>query len=933
MLNFGKISCPHYDMVPKDYGANLAFRKEMLNMAGTDSKAAAQIFTMCQEDLLFYVNTFCLAAGTLVVTGRGLVCVEDVLPADIVWDGENWVSQEGVLTKGRKSTIFAYGIRLTPNHKVRTDHGWTRCDERYDREEVRLPGGYLSKWKLPRNEARRMAVPMRMRQRMDRGWRELTSWISRKLWMQKGREGDSRDEQGSSVCEVERHESALSESKEQILLSLRWKGNKRRSNLDEIREFSGRYGRASSGFDHGAHRQQRELHEVELQMGHSEGTGEQYSAQCKARNIKGAADYIGDSGHRGRWVQHHPEATGAGADGRQSSAPEVQQITEVYDLLNCGPKHAFTVIGADGRALLVHNCWTFSPKDKPGENPVTPFNTYADFQDEVMMSIADCIVVGEDFVMPKSRDMGASWMGLTVFEWFWHFREHQSFLLISRNEDYVDKSGNLKALFWKIDFLHQNQPNWLLPSGRWLKKDPNRTMLHLGNADNHSVIDGESTTGDAGRGDRRTAMFIDEHAAFKLDDGYKVLKASRDTTNCRGFNSTPQGANNAFYEVVHETAARELRMHWSSHPLKNPGLYTSKDGKVELLDSFRGIVPFKRKGDKAVQHVRFPEDYPFIISDEFPLRSPWFDVECTRCVSTMEINQELEIDFLGSDYQFFDPESIKILIKKYCRTYNSMGMLEIDQDTCEPKRFYEDPAKGCLYLWLDLTPEGRVPADRQFVLGSDVSAGTGASNSVSCVVDRATGEKVGVFKTPRLYPTPFASMSIAIAKFFNNAFMVWDASGPTGKVFTQRVIKTGYGNIYYRRNEKKIGQQITDEPGYFLNPTAKAALLEDYRAALAAHRYINRSELGMKECLQFIRKSDQSIEHSASANSQDPSGARTAHGDEVIADALACLGVAEYESQPKPQAPEVPAGSLAFRRQQKQLAASSAARDELGDGW
>ncbi len=60
------------------------------------------------------------------------------------------------------------------------------------------------------------------------------------------------------------------------------------------------------------------------------------------------------------------------------------------------------------------------------------------------------------------------------------------------------------------------------------------------NADNGSVIDGESTTGDAGRGDRRTAMFIDEYAAFDVTDGYRVLLASRDTTNCRGFNSTPE---------------------------------------------------------------------------------------------------------------------------------------------------------------------------------------------------------------------------------------------------------------------------------------------------------------------------------------------------------------------------------------------------------
>jgi hypothetical protein len=298
----------------------------------------------------------------------------------------------------------------------------------------------------------------------------------------------------------------------------------------------------------------------------------------------------------------------------------------------------------------------------------------------------------------------------------------------------------------------------------------------------------------------------------------------------------------------------------------------------------------------------------------------------------MEIAQELDIDFLGSDYQFFDPEVVEALRKKYCRPPLIVGDLEYDEASCEPKRFVENP-KGKLSLWLTLDGNGRIAVDRRFAMGSDVSAGTGASNSVSCVVDRATGEKVGVWKDSHTRPNPFSAQSIALAKFFNRAFMVWDASGPTGEVFTKRVITEGYGNIYYRRRDKKIGRDITDEPGYYLNPVAKTALFEDYREALNSHKYINRSESGMKECLQFIRKQDGSIEHSAAANTQDPSGARTAHGDEVVADALASLGSVEQQSARHSSEPEVPYGSLAWRHKQKELAAARASADVLGEGW
>lgn len=596
------------------------------------------------------------------------------------------------------------------------------------------------------------------------------------------------------------------------------------------------------------------------------------------------------------------------------------------------PEHAANLRLMCAKDLLFYVntfVWTYSPKDG-GASSVVPFITYP-FQERAMMEMLRCVVTGSDFAVPKSRDMGASWMGLIVFEWLWHFYSDLSFLLISRNEDYVDKRGNPKSLFWKIDFIHENQPRWLLPTDRnagW--SDPNRKLLHLGNADTRSVIDGESTTGDAGRGDRRTAMFIDEHAAFEVNDGFRVLRATRDTTKCRGFNSTPQGSNNGFYEVVHKTSARILRLHWSEHPLKNQGLYTADHGRLKLLDDFHGVVKVFRKGEKEPREELFPDTYPFILDGK--VRSPWYDNECARCVSEMEIAQELDIDFLGSDYQFFDPGAIELLKARYCRPPDLVGELEFDADSCHPKRFVENP-KGRLLLWLTLKGDGKVAADRRFVLGADISAGTGASNSVCSLADRATGEKVAVWRDPNTLPADFGRFAVALARFFNQALIVPDRSGPTGEVAVKTMVKAGYGNLYYRRNEKKIGRNITDEPGIFLNPQARSALLEDYRDALGNHRFINRSLSGMQECLQFIRKTDGSIEHSASVNSQDPSNARTAHGDEVIADGLCCLGVHDTQSERQPESPVIPEGSLAWRMKMKSDAVLAAASDRLGEGW
>lgn len=577
-------------------------------------------------------------------------------------------------------------------------------------------------------------------------------------------------------------------------------------------------------------------------------------------------------------------------------------------------------------------CWTYNPRlTSMGLKPKVPFITW-EFQDRAIKDIVECILNGKDFVMPKSRDMGASWIGLTVFEWFWHFWENQSFGVVSRKEEYVDKRGDDKSLFWKIDFLHDNQPKWLLPTGRELgDDDPNRKALHLRNADNGSVINGESTTGDVFRGGRLTALFIDEFAAFKLDDGFRVLSSTRDVTMCRGFNSTPQGSANAFYEVVHNTSSKQIRLHWSEHPDKAMGLYnTGEDGKVELLDSYQGFVEVLRKGEEPFD-VLYPDDYPFVLDGK--LRSPWYDNQYARCANAREVAQELDIDFAGSDYSFFDADFINTLRRKYARQPVLVGDINYTVDGIEPRQFRETDG-GKLKLWMNLEGESfMVPDGKSYVVACDVSAGTGASNSVATIADIHSGHKIGVLKTPRMDPKDFARQCIALAKYFNNAFLIWDASGPTGKVFTNVVIDSAYRYIYFRRNEKAIGRRISDNPGYFLNSEAREALLTEYRADLSESRFINPSDEGLKECLQFIRKPGGAVEHTASANSQDPSGAKSAHGDEVIADALASLMVRQRSTIKAGTSPDIPIGSLAWRNQQRKEQRMLVTTDRLGDGW
>ena len=60
----------------------------------------------------------CIAEGSLVLTDRGLVPIENVGIADKVWDGVEFVRNEGVVYKGQKEVMQYDGLTATPDHKV-----------------------------------------------------------------------------------------------------------------------------------------------------------------------------------------------------------------------------------------------------------------------------------------------------------------------------------------------------------------------------------------------------------------------------------------------------------------------------------------------------------------------------------------------------------------------------------------------------------------------------------------------------------------------------------------------------------------------------------------------------------------------------------------------------------------------------------------------
>lgn len=546
--------------------------------------------------------------------------------------------------------------------------------------------------------------------------------------------------------------------------------------------------------------------------------------------------------------------------------------------------------------LLYFNLFMWTEDPRKTAQPHLPFITYEEYQDDGILAIQSAIDNGEDLGTEKSRDMGMSWCELGVFDWNWRFHDSRKFLVASRKEDLVDKTGNPDTLFAKLDYIERKLPLFLQAPRRV------RTNLHIGNPDTGSVIDGESTTGDIGRGGRRTAIFLDEFAF--VPNGLQVEKATGQTTRCRLFGSTPNGTGNSYHRIVTHGHTKVLTWHWSMHPEKKVGLYRlHSSGEIEHLDPDYDYTGY----DYAKTNFQSPD------SKFYGLHSEWYDKECKKNHFVRAIiAAEYDIDYGGSDGKYFDSEAISDL-RENCREPLHIGHANEWIDHLG----VNDMGLTPLRLWFHPTADKKVPQDTVYAMGIDVSQGTGASDSCISVADKRTGEKVASYMTNRLLPQDFAKLAAAIANWFSTpqgyCLMAWEGNGP-GSVFGKAIVENiHYPHLYYHKVGDTKGAKRSKRPGWFSNKELKQELFDKYRDALFKRQFINRELVALAQCEDYVFDKNSGIVHVKARDSQIASESKDNHGDMVIADAIAWTALARQSNPPKPEK-KIRVGTLADRR-------------------
>lgn len=214
------------------------------------------------------------------------------------------------------------------------------------------------------------------------------------------------------------------------------------------------------------------------------------------------------------------------------------------------------------------NDWgvTFDPRNvERGLPAVVPFILF-DRQREFLDWAIEKWRGQENGIAEKTRDMGVSWLCIAGACALCLFHDGMVVGFGSRKEEYVDRIGSPKSLFWKARMFLENLPPEF--RGGWSKKDAPHMRINF--PDSGSSMSGEAGDG-IGRGDRTSIYFVDE-AAF-LERPQLVEASLSQTTNCRIDVSTPHGMGNPFAEKRFSGNIDVFTFHWRDDPRKDDDWY------------------------------------------------------------------------------------------------------------------------------------------------------------------------------------------------------------------------------------------------------------------------------------------------------------------------------------------------------------------------
>jgi phage terminase large subunit len=218
---------------------------------------------------------------------------------------------------------------------------------------------------------------------------------------------------------------------------------------------------------------------------------------------------------------------------------------------------------------------TYDPRNSSRGLPNTlPFLLFPK-QEELSGWLLERWRKGEPGLIEKSRDMGVSWLVMSLACSLCLFNKQFSIGCGSRKEEYVDVLGDPDSLIEKARLFLTFLPVEF--RGGWVR-GRHSSHMKLEFPESGSILTGEA--GDSiGRGGRQSIYLVDE--AAHLARPKLVDAALSQTTNCRIDLSSVNGLANPFAQKRHSGKIPVFTFHWRDDPRKDQAWY---DKQVAELD-------------------------------------------------------------------------------------------------------------------------------------------------------------------------------------------------------------------------------------------------------------------------------------------------------------------------------------------------------------
>jgi len=443
------------------------------------------------------------------------------------------------------------------------------------------------------------------------------------------------------------------------------------------------------------------------------------------------------------------------------------------------------------------------------KHPQLPFLLF-DFQKEAVKEVVESIFKGEDILIEKSRDMGVSWLIISIALWFWLRRMAGNDILIgSRKFDYVDKKGSLDTLIEKFRYnLYQLHPAFL-PDGFDANRHDN--VGNILNSETGSFIRGEANNPNFATSGRYLFILADEYSKWEETDE-QAWTSMGDSSPCRIALSTPWGMGRKFAKLRFGGGMNVLTFHWSSHPIKGAGKW---------LD----------EGQKK-------------------WRSPWYDNECARRTGNerADIGQELDIDYLSTGFPYFDNDLVQ---KEYQKLEDNPSkvkryefILHADEDSEYLELFETENGR----IWVKDEPEKGW--EYRYCISADIAEGLEhGDNSVAYVFDRDSGIDIAGF-CGKIDTRTFALLLAHLGEMYNNAYIAPENNGHGAAVLQK--LKEIYDNIYHEEKFDMVVNMDTVKMGWNTNKKTRAIMCSALREAIddGVHGVVEKEVFS--ECITFV---------------------------------------------------------------------------------